>query len=687
MGALNDIVMKLVLQGVNPAEAQRVAASSVAQLERELAASLARQVEAHRKAAEATTNEAKKAAAAEVKEATNKSKQLIGVMKTVEREMKRAANASTNAWRRTLEDLENISTIMMGMKSLWGTAAGGISTIKRMGDEISRVTQINGSLQGSIDALRRATGGEVADLDLILSKNRAVAKELRLTDQQFAIAAATAQQFGDALGGTTRENLDKLVDALAEGKAEMLKQIGVMVDQKEVYKQYADSIGVAVDKLTDQEKRTALLEAALRKMDEKLVQSGGVVRDFGNDWEKTVAQVTNVWNESLLAIGKMVQTYIGFWTVDIPNAIKIGIAQLKDVATLGTQNYEAQARAAYGAALEGSTGNAAAAAKRLAEGTAYSYDKQKRGPGIVSHVPRSFEYGSDGAAAKPRIDYVSPDSPQVLGMDYYIKQAGFAQAKRDAETLAETRASQGRAYGDFVGSQRENQAMSDAAEAADKLLNDSRLQDLRGLAGNGILSNLIFGSDEGREKFMTDVEFAKQQTAEMAGFITAAGEQMSVALASELTAALAGEKSFSEAIRNATKNTLKMIGQESIVRALFEAAKGVAALAVGNPQAAGHFAAAAKFGAVGVAAGLAAGAIGGGGASAGTSSVPTSRSASDFSSAAPRGERPRDTGGPLTLNIYVAPGGEAEAGRSIIRALEGYKAQTGRGVDHLLVGA
>jgi hypothetical protein len=92
------------------------------------------------------------------------------------------------------------------------------------------------------------------------------------------------------------------------------------------------------------------------------------------------------------------------------------------------------------------------------------------------------------------------------------------------------------------------------------------------------------------------------------------------AFASSVNAWLDGSRSMSEAALDMVKNVAKSLASEAIIQGLKETALGLGALAVGSPTAVGHFAAAGKWAAVGVAAGVvgaASGAFGGGGGGGG----------------------------------------------------------------------
>ena len=92
------------------------------------------------------------------------------------------------------------------------------------------------------------------------------------------------------------------------------------------------------------------------------------------------------------------------------------------------------------------------------------------------------------------------------------------------------------------------------------------------------------------------------------------------ALSSSVDAWLSGTRSMGEAMQDMVKQVAKSLASEAIIQGLKETALGIGALATGSPTAAVHFAAAGKWAAVGVAAGLvgaATGAFGGGGGGGG----------------------------------------------------------------------
>lgn len=87
------------------------------------------------------------------------------------------------------------------------------------------------------------------------------------------------------------------------------------------------------------------------------------------------------------------------------------------------------------------------------------------------------------------------------------------------------------------------------------------------------------------------------------------------AMSASVNAMLDGSRSIGEAMQDMVKAIAKSLASEAIIQGLKQTALGIGALASGSPTAAGHFAAAGKWAAVGVAAGIvgaASGAFGGG---------------------------------------------------------------------------
>lgn len=673
----NNVLLKLVVKGMDPAEVKRLAEQTYGQLKADAAQHIEKLVSFHRQKQHEMDEDVKKRIDEQIKAET---KALDSVQKLM-RQQEIAANAARNAWGRALEHMENVTVVAQGA---WAAISGGAAKFKAVGDEIDRLTNIYGSLKGSIDEMREATAGEVADIDLITTKNRAFAKDLQLTDQQFGMVAAAADSFADSLGTNTKEALDQIIDGLATGRTKMLESAGIVIDSTKAQEDYARSIGTVADKLSETGKKTAIAQAALRAMDMGVAESGGTVKNFAHEWETTMAKLQNIHDKVFLAIGQQVVTFLRYWTVEVPHGIEIAIAKIKDVLPGQEGNAQAAIESYLrdrDAANAADTRQAEAAAKRLAgDQGAYKINTSEspRGSATKSGNGRAEKRGPtlEEMAAKARGGYLLPE----------LADAG--QPEEDVTEILAAKAIKAQPGDLEAWIAQQEEAVTKAEEMGARLnaVREEALAETEQRAG--FLSTFLFGPD-GPEQTYEQMDEAMQKTVDnfgvMSGMLSGAGKKMGDALAKNLTAVISGNAAMRVSMKQVTHDVMESLSQQALVKAIYSTAEGLALLASYQyPAAASAFAAAAAFGAVGVAAGLGARAIGSPSAGAGTASMPktdgmSTGQPSSFSSG------PRSSGSDedeqktqsITVNMTVMPGGEAEAGRSIMRAIAAAEASDG----------
>lgn len=660
------------------------------------------------KAAEDAFNYTMRFAAAREREEAQAAKAAERAAKEIADAQKQAAHEAEQAWHRNMEALANIA---ITARAVFDIVVAGAQRFKALGDSIDRVTNIYNSLNGSIKEMQEATDGEVSAIDLITTKNRAFEKDLHLTDAQFGIVAAGADAFADSLGVNTKEALDKIIDGLATGKKKLLEHAGVVFDVDKAYEKYAKSIGTSAEKLSEHGKQIAFAQAGLRALDEKLGKSGGVARDFSHEWESVMATLGNQWDQILLKLGKFVLDFERTFTVDIPNLLKIGLAQIKDIADKaigGRHNYAEQARADYAKEIYQSEGvnmkGVEAAKARLAAGDkSYAIASGGGGGDSIKHLTpeeiaraqkeaeKTFDimYGRD----KKSFDHSGFDHNATMYPQLF--QMGMTGSLHDQGDNSEKDDELDKLMGLGKGSKTTQELLEKLEEEvkAKKKAMEDDLKATSEKAGGGIFSRLLFGPDGPDHTYELMDEFEKASVDTMS-MVADAAHKMADALGSSMAASIAGDNAKKKSIKDVTHDILESLSAQALSRAIFETAEGLASLAlgpIGGASAGAHFAAAAMFGAVGVSAGLAARAVG----QSSTSSSSAGSSGSGISSAggggfnSPRSSSANDNGTskqPLTINVSVWPGGEAEAGRAVVKAMAAYTRETGQNITDLTTG-
>jgi len=168
---------------------------------------------------------------------------------------------------------QGVQLLGSAFRTVTGLAGTLFSSLEEAG-RIEGLTTSFDNLQESVGnfadetlaGLRTATQGLVSDLDLIQQANQAVL--LGLPTEGFDDLAAAAVKLGAATGRTATEALSDLVTGLGRSSALILDNLGIIVKASEAQTAFADSIGVTVDALTEEQKAQAFRFLAIEKIQE-----------------------------------------------------------------------------------------------------------------------------------------------------------------------------------------------------------------------------------------------------------------------------------------------------------------------------------------------------------------------------------------------------------------------------------
>lgn len=156
-----------------------------------------------------------------------------------------------------------------------------------------------------LSALKEASRGTISEYDLMLQANKAwylgVAKNVR----EYADLMKIAEVKSKDLGMSTVQYWERLTSAIASGYPITLRQLGVVIDNERAYEDYAASIGVAADELTDQEQVQARVNAVLAEGESTLRRWETAERDamtVTQDFRAAVADLTLEIEKKLLPV-------------------------------------------------------------------------------------------------------------------------------------------------------------------------------------------------------------------------------------------------------------------------------------------------------------------------------------------------------------------------------------------------
>lgn len=174
--------------------------------------------------------------------------------------------------------------------------------------------------------LLKATGGLADDTEVLQAANKAIitmgesAKDLgRVMD--------ISRRLTVAFGGDLVERFESINMAISSGSTRMLKANGIMIDADKAVKDYAKSLGVSKDSLTEAGRRQAVLNEVLKYGETRLKNLKGEVND-----------ATGTWQQFKVTVGNIAETLtLAFERIAGPTARGL----LKDLATVARQAGEA----------------------------------------------------------------------------------------------------------------------------------------------------------------------------------------------------------------------------------------------------------------------------------------------------------------------------------------------------------
>jgi hypothetical protein len=172
-----------------------------------------------------------------------------------------------------------------------------------------------------LQSMKKATAGTISEMELMQKFNEASLLGLPLErfDEMLEIARGAAQATGQSMDFM----LQSVVVALGRQSKLMLDNLGIMIDTQKANERHAESIGKVASKLTDQEKKQAFVNEALRLGQANLQAMGGVSESSVDKF----AALTAAFTDMNTAIGEKLLPSILPFVEGLTNLITIPVSE------------------------------------------------------------------------------------------------------------------------------------------------------------------------------------------------------------------------------------------------------------------------------------------------------------------------------------------------------------------------
>lgn len=196
------------------------------------------------------------------------------------------------------------------MKGSFDMAQQGaqLERLSDTGAEMAR--QLGGNLDEIVRKVKAASLNTVSDMDIIASANKAMMLGLGADADQLANLMQVAALRGRAMGISTTQAFDDIVRGIGRTSPLILDNLGIVVNAKTTYEEYAKGIGKSSGELTRQEKIQALLNRVLDEGNQMLAKAGGLAEDNATQFERLSASTEDYKNSVKLAFSEAVSPTI-----------------------------------------------------------------------------------------------------------------------------------------------------------------------------------------------------------------------------------------------------------------------------------------------------------------------------------------------------------------------------------------
>ena len=203
-----------------------------------------------------------------------------------------------NAARSAVNGLASIGSAAISAAQVMGVAFGTlIANSLRLkasfdGVQIGFSNAFGSDSQRMLNDLKEAVGGTASEMELMKMATQASLMGLpvdilpTMFKNAAIVAATTGRQTNDAIGDITL--------GISRQSRMILDNLGIIVNVEKAEKEYAATLGRTVEQLTDAERKTAFLNAAMEGLARNSAKVGGEIpKTFGIAFQRMMSDLTN----------------------------------------------------------------------------------------------------------------------------------------------------------------------------------------------------------------------------------------------------------------------------------------------------------------------------------------------------------------------------------------------------------
>jgi hypothetical protein len=183
-------------------------------------------------------------------------------------------------------------------------------------DELAR--QAGGSADAIVAAMKKASGGTVAETDIILAANRGILLGLGAQAEQWEKLTEVARFRARAMGITTTQAVNDITTAIGRESKMIADNLGIVWNMDAIMGDYAKTLGKTASELTQAERKQALLNDTIRTGQKQIQEAGGILGNAADEFAELETKLADLkaglakaWAPILVTIILKVEEAVG----------------------------------------------------------------------------------------------------------------------------------------------------------------------------------------------------------------------------------------------------------------------------------------------------------------------------------------------------------------------------------------
>jgi len=177
---------------------------------------------------------------------------------------------------------------------VWDLANLGAESLQLTDSFEELARQAGGSADDILAAIKRASGGTVAEMDMILAANKGMMLGLGAQAEQWEQLTEVARFRARAMGRTVTEALDDITTGIGRESRMILDNLGIILDMDAITADYAQTLGKTAEQLSATERKQAILNSVIQEGQAQIQAAGGIADNAADQFQRLEAAVTDL---------------------------------------------------------------------------------------------------------------------------------------------------------------------------------------------------------------------------------------------------------------------------------------------------------------------------------------------------------------------------------------------------------